>query len=42
MQKYTKTINLVFTGNKVFVTYQTQGRVQPQASPLRTPFAEQS
>jgi len=36
--KYAKTINLVFTGNKVFVTYQTQGRVQPQTHPLRTPL----
>jgi len=36
--KYAKTINLVFTGNKVFVTYQTQGRVQPQTPPLRTPL----
>ena len=36
-QKYTKTINLLWVGNKIFVTYQTQGVFNP-LRPLRTPL----
>jgi len=38
-EKYAKTINLLFAGNKVFVTYQTKmGVLTP--NPLRTPLAD--
>ena len=38
-KKYAETINLLFAGNKVFVTYQTKVGVNPN-SHLRTPLAD--
>ena len=37
-KKYAETINLLFAGNKLFVTCQTKGGVNPP--PLRTPLAD--
>jgi len=36
-KKYAKIINRLYAGNKVFVAYQTQGRLTPKP-PLRTPL----
>jgi len=33
-QKYGKTINMLWSGNKVFVKYQVQGGFNPQSIPL--------
>jgi len=38
-QKYAKTFNFLFAGNKDFVKYQAPGELQPQPRPpLRTPL----
>jgi len=40
-KKYAETINLLFAGNKLFVTCQTKGGVNPLTPPpLRTPLAD--
>ena len=38
VKMYAKTINLLCAGNKIFVTYQTQGGVNPQTPTLHTPL----
>jgi len=37
-KKYAETINLLFAGNEVFVTYQTKGRVNPTHPPCIRPW----
>ena len=38
-KKYAETINLLFAGNKLFVTCQAKGGL-PHPPPLRTPLAD--